>query len=307
MSIPWSAPEVLLDETAGTVESEVFSLAATVYSFLAGRSPFEIPGDSNKSTDLIARIARARPQPIDRNDVPVSLESALSRAMSRKPENRHASILEFVRELQAVETELGLPQTQVEVAMDDWALATVADLEDKTRIRGAASPPASAPAAGGRRRRRTAAPAGTRESVASVRQSKSSKRSSTRNTSTGQLPPARGMQVLAWTLVACAVLVIGLGATATLILLRSNSGDIPVVSDIAAVHSAGAVSFSWEDPGLNTGDSYQIETNDGAESTQTQSVFVLDATDGQRVCITVSVIREGKLGEPSGQKCVDVG
>jgi hypothetical protein len=115
------------------------------------------------------------------------------------------------------------------------------------------------------------------------------------------------MQVLAWTLVACAVLVIALGATATLILLRANSSDIPVVSDITAENSAGAVSFSWEDPGLASSDAYQIETNDGAESTQTQSVFVLDATSGQRVCITVSVIREGKLGDPSGQKCVDVG
>ena len=44
LSIPWSAPEVLLDETPGTVASEVWSLAATVYSLLAGRSPFEIPG-----------------------------------------------------------------------------------------------------------------------------------------------------------------------------------------------------------------------------------------------------------------------
>src|SRR3954471_12010843 len=49
MSIPWSAPEVLMDETAGTIESEVWAFAATVYSLLAGRSPFEQPGESNKS------------------------------------------------------------------------------------------------------------------------------------------------------------------------------------------------------------------------------------------------------------------
>jgi hypothetical protein len=30
MSIPWSAPEVLLDETAGSVQSEVWSLGATL-------------------------------------------------------------------------------------------------------------------------------------------------------------------------------------------------------------------------------------------------------------------------------------
>ncbi|MEQ1736654.1 MAG: serine/threonine-protein kinase, partial [Rhodoglobus sp.] len=115
MSIPWSAPEVLMDETAGTIESEVWAFAATVYSLLAGRSPFEIPGDSNKSTDLISRINRAKPQPIDRADVPRSLEQALARAMSRKPENRQGSVLELVHELQGVETELGVPQTPVEV------------------------------------------------------------------------------------------------------------------------------------------------------------------------------------------------
>ena len=158
MSIPWSAPEVLMDETAGTVESEVWALAATVYSLLAGRSPFEIPGESNRSTDLITRINRAKTQPIGRADVPQSLERTLSRAMSRNPKNRPASVLELIREFQSIESELGVPQTPVEVAMDDWALATVADLEDRTRVRGVSG--ASVPSVSGRRRRRAAAAQG---------------------------------------------------------------------------------------------------------------------------------------------------
>ncbi|MDQ1548563.1 MAG: hypothetical protein QOD27_221, partial [Microbacteriaceae bacterium] len=119
MSIPWSAPEVLMDETAGTVASEVWSLAATVYSLLAGRSPCEIPGESNTSADLVSRINRAKIQPIGRPDVPADLERLLQRAMSRRPENRQQSVLEFVHEIQAIETELGVPQTPIEVAMDD--------------------------------------------------------------------------------------------------------------------------------------------------------------------------------------------
>jgi serine/threonine protein kinase len=74
MSIPWSAPEVLADETPGTVRSEVWSFAATVYSLLAGRSPFEIAGGDNASSDLTTRIAKGKIQPIGRDDVPVSLE-----------------------------------------------------------------------------------------------------------------------------------------------------------------------------------------------------------------------------------------
>ena len=152
LSIPWSAPEVLMDETPGSIASEVWSFAATVYSLLAGRSPFEVPGESNKSADLISRINRARPQPIGRSDVPPSLERVLAQAMSRKRENRPASVLELVRELQSIETELGMPQTPIEVAMDDWALATISDLEDRTRIRGIGG---AVPTSRGRRRRRS--------------------------------------------------------------------------------------------------------------------------------------------------------
>jgi serine/threonine protein kinase len=161
MSIPWSAPEVLLDETNGTIESEVWSLGATVYSLLAGRSPFEILGsDKNGASDLIGRIDKAKLAPTGRTDVPASLERILARAMSRRPEQRQASVLELLRELQQVESELGVGQTPIEVAVDDWALATVADLEDRTRLRGAA-PVQSSPPPRRRRRPSTARDSGT--------------------------------------------------------------------------------------------------------------------------------------------------
>jgi len=302
MSIPWSAPEVLLDETAGTIESEVWSLAATVYSFLAGRSPFEVPGDSNKSTDLIARIARARPQPIGRGDVPASLEAALARAMSRKPENRHASVLEFVRELQAVETELGLPQTQVEVAMDDWALATVADLEDRTRVRGVSG--AVTAVSSRKRRRRVAAVQGEYSPVGTLlRQTGNMPHS--RSMSVRTAPRPRGMQVLQWVLVGCAALVIALAAVATLVLIRSTSGEIPVVSDIQATVDGETIDFSWPDPGIAADDTYQVEINGGALSVQRTASFPYAAEPGERVCIIVTVNHGGKLGAPSARKCVD--
>ncbi len=60
MSIPWSAPEVVAEETAGTIASEVWSLGATVYSLLAGRSPFERRDrGQNTKEQLRRRIARA--------------------------------------------------------------------------------------------------------------------------------------------------------------------------------------------------------------------------------------------------------
>lgn len=303
MSIPWSAPEVLMDETPGSIESEVWSFAATVYSLLAGRSPFEVPGDSNKSSDLMTRINRAKPQPIGRADVPASLERVLAQAMSRSPKNRPASVLELVRSLQAVETELGLAQTPIEVAMDDWALATVADLEDKTRIRGVTGA-ISAQTTNKRRRRRRAG--GEYAGVGTViRDSASAQRSSTSRPAGGS-----GMRTLTWVLLAVVVLAIGLAATATFVLIKAGDQGIPTVSDITAKVSGGgvrAVTFSWSDPGIGDRDSYEITTSDGQTSNQRIAQFSVDASAGDRVCIVVTVVRDGKTGTPSGQKCVDVG
>uniref|UniRef100_UPI00293EDBCD serine/threonine-protein kinase n=1 Tax=Clavibacter sp. MX14-G9D TaxID=3064656 RepID=UPI00293EDBCD len=165
LSIPWSAPEVLADESPGTVRSEVWSLAATVYSLLAGRSPFEVPGGQNAPADLVARIQRARPLPTGRADVPERLELVLRRAMSRQPSARPESALAFVRELQAVEAELRLAQTPLEVASEGWASAVAAGVDeddDPTRVRGIVQvdPGTTGPggATGVRRARRRAAP-----------------------------------------------------------------------------------------------------------------------------------------------------
>src|SRR5690606_23691096 len=108
----------------------------------------------NTSADLIARIGRARPQPIGRPDVPRALEQALERAMSRNPEHRPRSVLELVHQLQSIESELGLVQTPIEVAMDDWALGTVSDFEDRTRVR-ALGPEETSTGRNRRRRRRS--------------------------------------------------------------------------------------------------------------------------------------------------------
>lgn len=306
LSIPWSAPEVLLDETPGTLASEVWSLAATVYSLLAGRSPFEIPGGSNTSSDLMARIARAKPQPIGRPDVPASLEEVLRRGMSRKPENRPASALDLVRELQLVETELGMPQTTAEIAMDDWALGTVADEEDRTRLRPVAT--GSSPSRDGRKRRRRPVASPSYAPVGTVREPSAPSgpfsKSRTRDEGTG-------FRRLAWVVAGAALLVTVLGATALIVLIRAVGTDVPVVSDIGAeLASGGSVTFSWSDPGLIEGDRYQISVSDdgivAAPTLQETPLFVVDAEPGDTVCVVVTVNRNGTPGAPSAEKCVDV-
>jgi len=302
MSIPWSAPEVLDDETPGTIESEVWSFSATVYTLLAGRSPFEVPGDSNKSTDLMARINRARVQPIGRPDVPASLERALQRGMSRRPESRQRTILELVREIQAVETELGVLQTPIEVAVDDWALSSMSDLEERTRIRGVAGAGSSTAARRRRRRSSAAEPDSEYAAVGTILSSSSSQR----GRSTGTISPAtkRTFRWVAIFLVTAAVLVIGLGAIVTTSLVQANAGAIPVVVDIDAQAANDSVEFAWPDPGLLPSDSYQISMAGRQPIIQTRREFSIMASEGDRVCITVTVNRDGKTGASSVEKCV---
>lgn len=115
MSIPWAPPEMLADDPFGDARSDVYSLAATLYSLVAGRSPFEIPGRSNSPVDLITRIERDPLRPVDRVDVPHELNIVLARAMSKDPEQRFSSAYAFAHALQNIEREMQLPVTGIDV------------------------------------------------------------------------------------------------------------------------------------------------------------------------------------------------
>ncbi|GMA94064.1 hypothetical protein GCM10025881_08880 [Pseudolysinimonas kribbensis] len=115
LSVPWSPPEMFVDVPDPDVRSDVFSLAATLYTVLAGRTPFEIRGGPNGQLDLISRIERGEVTPMSRTDVPVSLLAALARGMAPRREDRWPSALELARALQRVELELGYAPTGIEL------------------------------------------------------------------------------------------------------------------------------------------------------------------------------------------------
>ncbi len=292
MSIPWSAPEVLLDETPGTVQSEVWSLAATLYTLLAGRSPFEVLNGSNSSDELIGRIARARVPAIERDDVPAALETVLRRALTRDPAKRQQSALELVRDLQRIEAGLGLVTTQADVAMDDWALASIGDPGDRTIVRAIA--PRAPGSSSGRQRRRVAT-----AQAAAAESSPSPVGTATRRV------VARS-RLLASGLVLVSLAVIALGATATVLAIQGGDRDLPRVSNVEAVLDGTTVVFSWNDPGIEPDDTYQVRIAGGAESFQRTTEFAVAAAAGDRVCVTVRVAREGRLGAASDEKCAEV-
>lgn len=343
LSIPWSAPEVLADESPGTVRSEVWSLAATVYSLLAGRSPFEVPGGQNAPADLVARIQRARPLPTGRADVPERLELVLRRAMSRQPDARPESALAFVRELQAVEAELRLAQTPLEVASEEWASAVAAAVDeddDPTRVRGIVQvdPGTTGPGAAGlRRARRKAVPAAARATVGAARPGAPATasdpvRAGSASTSLGRsgsgpvgasvpgrpgVPGRRTFLGRHRVAVAAAAAGAVVASVAVGMLLGGSGGgtaarDIPVVGEIQASAAADGVLFSWSDPGLGADDAYQVVRDGGLPSTQRDTTFrvtagVSDAAGaGARACIRVTVTRDGIAGAASTEKCAEL-
>ncbi|MGC4175300.1 serine/threonine-protein kinase [Demequina sp.] len=126
MSPPWSAPEVVERRSSGTVASEVWALAATIYTLAAGHAPFDVPGGRRSDEQLKARILRAKYVPVGRDDAPAALDDALAGGLKRLPADRYPSALEFGKALQEVQREMGLPVTELELAGDDWSPADYA-------------------------------------------------------------------------------------------------------------------------------------------------------------------------------------
>jgi len=154
LSIPWSPPEVVAEKPTSDARSDVWSLGATLYSLLVGRSPFELPGQRNTGVELITRIESAPLAPIGRSDVPPSLQRVLQRAMSKSPADRYPTALEFARALQKVQIELAHSVTPIDILDDGTPAGVVDDADDGlTRVRGVVSidpapapvPPPSAP------------------------------------------------------------------------------------------------------------------------------------------------------------------
>lgn len=115
MSIPWSPPEQFRDGSVDGVLVDVWALGATLYTLLAGRSPFVMPGADNSQRELINRISNLPVPRLGRADVPESLELALSTAMAKSPQSRYSSAHAFALALQRIQAELNLSVTPFEV------------------------------------------------------------------------------------------------------------------------------------------------------------------------------------------------
>ncbi|TDE36372.1 serine/threonine-protein kinase [Actinomadura sp. 6K520] len=106
-----AAPEILEGRQPG-VGSDIYSLGSTLYQLLAGQPAFKGPAGEGIA-QLMLRILSDPPPPIPRADVPPRVQEVIVHAMAKTPEQRFATAVEFARALQSVQSELGLPVTDV--------------------------------------------------------------------------------------------------------------------------------------------------------------------------------------------------
>lgn len=134
-SIPFTAPEVLADTSPGDECSDVYSLAATLYTILAGRSPFWSTTGDNADHKMMERALHSPVPKMGRNDIPPSLEHLLTQAMSKDPASRPASALAFARTIQSIERELRLGLTPIAVPEDRQETPEPSRSEDRDGTR----------------------------------------------------------------------------------------------------------------------------------------------------------------------------
>ena len=116
---------------------DVWALAATTWTFVTGRSPFEDPIGDNSAASIANRVQRGRMRGLGRADAPAELERVLRAAMTIDPAERTPSAMEFGQGLQRVQKELGLPRTEMEIKEKRSKASAPTAGDQKTRLRGA--------------------------------------------------------------------------------------------------------------------------------------------------------------------------
>jgi len=294
ISYPWSPPELLDGRSNGSVVSDVYSLGATIWHLLVGRSPYSIPAGDNSTRALSARILHASPPATQRSDVPPALDRLLQQCLAKNPAHRPQSALELARSLQQIE------------AAANWSRTAVAVEGDRpdTSVRATGPEPEED---------RTVMKAVTVISASSPRRIATAQ-------SEPEAEPEKRTSALVWA-------VIGLVAAAVLIGgLVLSGGDrrrdpeptptptadtpSPLIVDsltrpptLTGERAGNAVVFSWDSQeGVEAGDAWiwqQIGT-DGFERTGKLSVRLKGAGE---VCLEVRQVR-GADESPTANECV---
>jgi serine/threonine protein kinase len=308
VSVPWAPPEVLYAAGEGTERGDVYSLAATLWQLLVGRSPFEVPGGDNTAYALMPRI-RSLPVPATgRPDVPASLERVLAQAMAKDPAHRPARAVDLARQLQAVEQELRLPRTPLVVLdqrgdAEEVGAGPAGDDDDRTRVKN----------------------------VQQVRAQSSGAFAPTPDTLAAPATTDQSRQPLVLALAGVAVLLVLVG----FLVLRPTSTPAPapvpartaVATQSATTDSAigdgvfsapvvtvtpkvGSVEFAWSYASPRSTDTYRVHVGSTPGDAQIadpvtvpKATYAVRVASGSTMCLVATVVRAGQISPASPAVC----
>ncbi|MBI0071939.1 MULTISPECIES: serine/threonine-protein kinase [Bifidobacterium] len=106
LSIPWAAPEILANRSGGSEASDIYSLGASLFGMLAGRSPYEYAYRARDEDHLAQLILTAQTPVLHMGEASPMLAAVLEKAMAHDRDDRYYSALEFGRALQEVQQQL---------------------------------------------------------------------------------------------------------------------------------------------------------------------------------------------------------
>ncbi len=320
ISYPWSPPELLDGRSNGSVASDVYSLGATIWHLLVGRSPFSIPSGDNSTRALSARILHAAPPATQRPDVPPALDRLLQQCLAKRPEHRPGSALELARALQRIESAAGWARTSVAVEGDRPDASVSAS--EAPGPAGSSGPSGTSGSFG------PSGAAGPAEDATAMKPVTVISASGPRRIAAQDPAPAlpdgeeerAGVPGLVWAGVGVAVLALLVGFLVLggndreedpgVVVPTESQTPADVVPDVLveAVSLTGSrtprgVLFEWRPPvPVEAGDSFSYHRDDTDEYGTTRRRQLLVRTD-EPVCLDVRMTR-GSDNSPSASQCV---
>ncbi|MCO1654926.1 serine/threonine-protein kinase [Pseudonocardia humida] len=127
------APPEVLDGHPPTARSDLYSLASTLYTLLAGSAPFVRTGEHSLAP-LLARVIRDPVPDLRPRGVPADVCSLLERAMAKDPADRPRSALEFGQAFQHLQRANGVPPSAIVIEELDEEVTGHLDHLDTTRL-----------------------------------------------------------------------------------------------------------------------------------------------------------------------------